>query len=158
MSMKPIVRKAATTDLAAVQKLNNEVFEASKDYDQWLNMDWPFSAEGREYYQKALSDPEYSCYIAEVDDRPVGYLIGKLKNFEYRTNRTAEIENMGVTSELRGKGVGTILIDHFKKWCKDQGANSIRVSTYFGYEQAIEFYKKQGLVPLDIVLEGKIEE
>ncbi|OGK31125.1 hypothetical protein A3F29_00650 [Candidatus Roizmanbacteria bacterium RIFCSPHIGHO2_12_FULL_33_9] len=155
--MNILVRRAKLEDWRIIQKLNNEVFIISYKYDKNLNMKWPFSKEGIDYYKNAIKSKEYFCYIAEKDEKEIGYLIGLIRNFSYRANKSGEIENMGVSLKYRGKGVGSKLVDEFKKWCKKRRVNFIKVSTYFYYQKGITFYKKQGMKPLDVTLEGLIK-
>jgi GNAT superfamily N-acetyltransferase len=154
--MNIIIKRAKIEDLAIIQKLNNEVFVASQKYDCYLNMKWPFEKEGIKYFTNAIKGRKYCVLIAWLDDKPVGYLIGVERNYSYRVNRVAEIDNMGVTEDYRGKGIGTLLVNEFKKWCQKRGITHIKVNTYFNYQKAINFYKKQGLKPIDVTLEGEI--
>lgn len=119
-------------------------------------MTQPFTEKGTKYFKEALTSKDYCCLLAYENNMPVGYLIGVERNFSYRKNKVGEIDNMGVTKKHRGKGMGTALIKEFKKWCKKRGLTHIRISTYFGYEKAINFYKKQGLKEIDLVLEGEV--
>lgn len=150
------IKKANHKDLSVIRKLNYEVFEASLPYDSYLDMNWPFSKEGRKYFQEALTSRKYYCLIAYDKETPVGYLIGTERNFSYRKNRCGEIDNMGVTKNYRGKGIGTILVSESNDWCRKRKLTHTRVSTYFGYDKAIDFYKKQKMKEIDLVLEGKI--
>lgn len=150
------IRKAKPEDWKIIQKLNNEVFTVDKPHDEHLNLNWPFSKKGTTYYKSVIKDPKYFCIIAEIDRKPVSYLIGTVKKFSYRTNKTAEIENMGTSPKYRSKGIGTKLIQEFKKWCKQKELTHIYVNSYYKNQKAINFYKKQGFKPIDLSLEGKI--
>lgn len=150
------IKKANLKNLPVIQKLNHEVFEASSPYDSYLKMNWPFEREGKKYFKEALTSRKYCCFIAYDKNGPVGYLIGTEKNFSYRKNKCGEIDNMGITKNYRGKGIGTILVNEFRNWCKKKKLTHIRVSTYFGYDKAINFYKKQGMKEMDLVLEGEV--
>ncbi len=155
-NLKLKIKRAKLSDLKIIQKLNFEVFEACFPYDKLLDMDWPFNEKGVKYFKEALTSRDYCCLLAYAKNFPVGYLIGVKRNFSYRKNKVGEIDNMGVTKKYRGKGIGTMLIKEFKRWCKRRRLTHIRVSSYFGYDKAINFYKKQGLEEMDLILEGKI--
>lgn len=155
--MKVVIRKAKPEDWETIQRLNNEVFEVSRPYDKRLNMKWPYSKEGIKYYKKVTKSKKYCCIMAEIDHKPIGYLVGLEKNYSYRLNKTAEIDNMGVTPKYRTSGVGSKLVTEFKKWCKKKGLRHIKVSTYYYYKKVINFYRKQKMVPIDITLEGSLE-
>ena len=154
--MKTMIKKAQPNDWKIIQKLNNEVFEHSKIFDKHLNLEWPFLKQGTEYYKIATSSDKYFSIIAEIDGKPVAYLVGKEKNYEYRNNKVGEIDNMGTSPKFRSKGIGSQLVNEFKKWCKSKGITYISACTYYESSRVIRFYKKQGLKPIDINLEGKI--
>lgn len=150
------IRKAKTSDWQIIQKLNAEVFEASTPFDPHLDNEWPHSPDGVGYFRQALADPGNCCLIASDNDKPIGYLIGKERNYAYRTNRSAEIDNMGVSPAFRSRGIGTLLVNRFKTWAKKRRITHLRVNTYFHSSRARTFYEKQGLQNIDLTLEGKI--
>lgn len=154
--MKVKIRKTNPEDWKIIQKLNNQVFLADSPHDQHLNLNWPFQKQGIDYYKKVTSSNKYFCIIAEIDNQPVSYLVGMEQNYSYRSNRAAEIENMGTLPSYRSKGIGSKLVAVFKEWCKHKEITHIRVSAYSQNKQAIKFYKKHGLQPIDIIFEGKI--
>ncbi|OGY17192.1 MAG: hypothetical protein A2785_04215 [Candidatus Chisholmbacteria bacterium RIFCSPHIGHO2_01_FULL_49_18] len=150
------VRVATPKDFAAIQRMNNEVFVDNAPYDEYLNLKWPHSAQGEKYYRNALSDLNFHCLIAKADGEPVGYLIGKKGGYGYRTGNVAEIDNMGVSPSLRSQGIGSRLVREFKTWCKQEGVERIYVNVYFAITRAISFYERQGLIRIDLSLEGNI--
>lgn len=150
------IRKAQPKDWKIIQKLNSEVFTHSAQFDKHLNLKWPSSKIGINYYKKITSDKDYCCLIAEIKGKPVAYLAGLQKNYDYRTNKVGEIDNMGTSPRFRSQGIGTQLVQEFKKWCKKQNLTHIYVCTYCHSKHAINFYKKQGLQPINISLEGEI--
>lgn len=135
-NLKFKIKRPKISDLKIIQKLNFEVFEASLVYDKHLDMNWPFNEKGVKYFKEALTSRDYCCLLAYDNNLPVGYLIGVLRNFSYRKNKVGEIDNMGVTKKYRGKGIGRLLVNEFKNWCQKKGLTHLRVSTYFGYDQA----------------------
>jgi GNAT superfamily N-acetyltransferase len=154
--MQVTIRKANPNDWKIVQRLNFEVYEASKQFDEHLNLRYPFYEESEHYYQDIVSNSSFFCVIAEVNNDPVAYLIGKENNYKYRNNRVGEIDSMGTSPNHRSHGIGSKLVQEFKKWCKEKGISHVSACTYYNSPKAINFYKKQGLNPIDINLEGKI--
>jgi GNAT superfamily N-acetyltransferase len=150
------IREGTPADFEIIQFLNNEVFIDNAQYDPFLNIKWPYSQTGIGYYHKALAGDKYLCLIAEYKSRPVGYLIGKIGGFSYRICKTLEIDNMGTIPDFRSKGIGTKLVAELRGRCKKLGIERIYVCTHFRNQEAINFYKKQGLLPVDISLEGSI--
>lgn len=154
--MKLTIRKTKPSDWKIIQHLNNKVFENGAQYDDQLNLKWPFSKQGIAYYKKVVKDPKYFCRIAEINGKPVSYIVGMENNFSYRNNKVGEIDNMGTLPDFRSQGIGTKLVKKFKAWCTKQGVTHIKVCTYFQSKRAINFYKKHDLLPIDITLEGRI--
>ena len=54
----------------------------------------------------------------------------------------AEIENMYIEEFLRGFGIGSRLVDEFKKYCQNNNIELIKVSAWSNNLDAINFYKK----------------
>lgn len=154
--MKITIRKANPNDWNMIQKLNNEVFEDNAKYDPFMINNWAYSKFGIAYYQKITRDKVYSTFIAEVEGKPVGYLVGSERVRTYRNLKVAEIDNMGVTPQFRSKGIGRELIKHFIQWAKSKGFNSLYVNAYFANKRAIEFYQTLGMKPIDMSLEMQI--
>lgn len=146
-------RLADINDVKVLQELNQEVFIDNHQYDPDLIMDWALSEKGKQYFSSLVQDNQAYCCLAEVNNRLVGYLAGREKKFGYRKSKYFEIENMGIIPEFRSKGIGTLLINRVKSWAKTQGYQKLFVTTYFGNEKAIIFYKHNGLKEIDLSLE-----
>merc|ERR1711971_926542 len=67
-------------------------------------------------------------------------------NSEKDTNdsKEAEIMRLGVSKAWRRQGVGTILLNHAKQFCIDQGYERLIASTMNVLDDAIYFYKLTG--------------
>lgn len=154
--MNVSIRKAKPEDWQTVQKLNHEMIEDNAQYEDVLMVGWSFSDEGAAYFKKVTSSSEYYCVVAEADGKAVGYLAGGEKKIPYRSIRVAEIGDMGVSHGYRSKGIGEKLVGAYRKWAKEQGFDRLFVNAYYKNEKAIAFYKKCGLTPIDISLEGPV--
>lgn len=154
--MKISIREAGSKDWKAIQRIGVTVFEANKKHDPALDMEWPFSEAGVKYYQSAVSKRDNCRLIAEVDGLVTGYLIGGKFVYSYRKVVYGEIQDMGVLPEYRRRGIGTKLVNEFRKWCQAKGYSYLYVNTYYEDSRAVRFYKKQGMVPSDLVLIGEV--
>ena len=65
---------------------------------------------------------------------------------------TALINELIVTRQYRGKGIGRLLVQRAIDAAVEMGANEIEVSTTRDNEQAIRFYRRNGLVDESVVL------
>ena len=154
--MEVKIQKSTPEDWKTIQKLNNLVFENDKDHDDDLDLSWPFSGKGIEYYKKLASGKYGYCLLAFINKSSAGYIALALKDFGYRKSRYVEIENMGVVPKHRSKGIGKILIEEAVKWAKTKKATKLYVAAYWKNKKAINFYKKVGFSEMGLELEKKL--
>ena len=151
-----IIRKATLEDLHTIQELNNSLFELEKaNYDSTLVKDWPLSEEGKEYFFDLIKN--HYVIVAILDNNIVGYLAGSIEEKgSYVEIQYGEINNMLITNECRGHGIGKLLINNFKKYCKTKNISNIKVVASYKNKNAIEFYHKNGFEEFDITLTTKL--
>ena len=147
------LREAQEDDLQKLQYLDDEVFIDNQKYDNDLDMDWAKSVKGERYFSELLKDSNSYCLIAEDNGKAIGYLVCLPKDFGYRNSKCIEIGNMGVSPKYRSKGIGSMLIKKCLRWTKTKGYQKVYVSSYFGNQKAILFYKKNGFSEIDLGLE-----
>lgn len=150
------IRTTKSDDWKLIQKLNNQVFLSDKENDDDLNLDWPFSKKGINYYKKLASGKYGKCFIAYLGKNPVGYVALVIKDFGYRKSRYVEIENIGVEPQYRSQGIGKLLIEATVKWAKEQKATKLFVSAYWNNKKAIHFYKENGFYESGVELDKKL--
>ncbi len=155
--MEVKIRKSVSADWSIIQKLNFEVYVNSYQFDKFMDPDDPHSKTSKKEFQDDVVNPNKFCMIVEIDGKAVGYLVGLESNLPWRTNRRGEINHMGVSPSYRSHGIGTMLVDEFKKWCLEKGITHFAATTYFDDKKVRVFYEKQGLTPIDITLEGAIK-
>lgn len=151
-----IIRKAQLEDLNIIQNLNNELFKLEKEnYDSTLVRDWPLSEDGKQYFEDLIIN--HYVIVAIKDDKIVGYLAGSInEKGSYEEIQYGEINNMLVDNNFRGLGIGQLLIDKFKQYCKDNNINNLKVVASVKNIKAIEFYKNNGFNDFDITLTTEI--
>lgn len=153
------IRTAGPADFIVIKKLNQALFEEEAERDDILNLNWPDSQRGKEYYHQAINDKNKLALIAEdAQGQPVGYLIGSgYSKYDYRTAKVGELENMYVIRSRRRQKIGRRLVAEFKKWLKAQQASRMYVSAYFNNVQAMAFYRDCGFKEIEIGLECRVE-
>ncbi len=151
-----IIRKAILKDLSEVKNLNQELFNHDSEFDETLCTKWP--SKNKSYYKEKITKKSAITFVAEEDGIIIGYLIGSMnKTLSYRKIRIiAELENMFVKREFRGKGIGKSLINNFKKWANSKGAKKARVVAYTKNNRALKVYEKNGFEQYCSVLELKL--
>lgn len=154
--MKITIRKAHKNDWKNVQAIEHTVLEANIQYDPDMDINYSYSKEAIKYYKESIDSKDLCVILAEVDGVSAGYLIGGKFGYPYRKVTYGEIQGMGVIPEFRRMGLGSKLVDEFRKWAKSKGYQKLYVNTYYDDPRAVGFYKKQGLIPSDLVLIGKV--
>ena len=150
-----LTRKASIKDLEDILRLNFALFkEEYKKYDKSLNLKWTY-AEGKKYFKKRIASKNGFVGIAEIKGEIAGYLCGGIsKGKIYRKKaKYAELENMVINGKLRGRGIGTMLVNDFLKWCKENRVGYISVTASVKNKQAADFYRKFGFKDYNLTLE-----
>lgn len=154
--LKIEIKLSKKIDWKVVQKLNYQVYENDKDHDDDLDMNHPFSPKGIKYYKDLASGKYGKCFVAYIDNKPVGYVALSIKDFGYRKSKYVEIENIGVDPKYRSRGIGKMLLDKTAKWAKEQKATRLFVSAYWKNKRARSFYRKNDFDEIGIELEKKL--
>ena len=151
-----VIRKATIDDLKIIQKLNNDLCDLERDnYDPTLVEDWSISERGKKYFSYLINN--HCVVVAEIKNDIVGYLAGTInEKGTYEKIQYGEINNMFIKENRRRIGIGKMLIDNFKDYCKLNGVNNIKVVAKYKNKGAIEFYHKNGFEDFDLTLTKKI--
>jgi len=152
-----LIRRANIDDLENIQKLNQKLFEMEHaKYDDSLNLTWTLGELGKEYFTKMITIEK--TFVACDEEKIIGYLAGSVRiKLTYITSKVAELENTYVENEYRRQGIGTELINEFKKCCKDEKVESIIVTASSSNDNAISFYKKNGFDMHSATLKCEVE-
>lgn len=150
------IRKATIQDIDDIIKLNKILFDLEyNNFDDTLNINRPTSDEWKSYFQNSIT--KNITLIATIDDLIVWYLIWSLDSqFSYNTVKQAELNNMCILDKFRESGIGTKLINEFKKICNNDGIQEIKVTASYKNTNAIKFYKKNGFNESELTLKLEI--
>lgn len=146
------VRKATLKELEIIQNLNNDLFKLEKEnFDSTLVDDWPLTEDGKMYFENLIKN----CYVivAILNDEILGYLAGTInEKGSYEEIQYGEINNMLIKDKCRGYGIGKLLVDNFKNYCKGNKINNLKVEASVKNINAINFYKNNGFEDFNITL------
>lgn len=93
--------------------------------------------------------PAAEAVIAELDGTPVGMALF-FHNFSTWTGwRGLYLEDLYVTPEARGAGVGKALLQHLAALAVERGCTRFEWSVLDWNEKAIRFYKAMGAEPME---------
>jgi len=91
------------------------------------------------------TDENYIKMVAEEKGRIVGLLAIEIKD------RICVLDEILVTKDKRGKGIGTVFVDYAKKTAVERGCTEMQVSFAARNVQALNFYHKMGLNCLGMI-------
>ena len=153
---KVIIRKASLEDLSSIQQLNDNLFDLEfNNFDDTLKLGWALEKDGREYFEDMIKNE--IVFVAQIEEKIVGYLAGSIcESISYITESFAELDNMCIDDEYRRFGIGTLLMNEFKKYCKEKNMQNIKVTASAKNSRAIQFYMKNGFEDYNITLKYKI--
>jgi ribosomal protein S18 acetylase RimI-like enzyme len=100
----------------------------------------------REIYREFLSGPESFAFLATEDHRAVGYLVGfyEQPHFMWATGRVGHVDSFYVLPEMRGRGVGRLLMDAAYDEMRRAGATAVALDVVAENEAARRFYERDG--------------
>jgi GNAT superfamily N-acetyltransferase len=100
----------------------------------------------REMYRDWLGGGEGFALLAEDDGRPVGYLVAFYEDghFMWDTGRIGHVDSFYVLPELRGRGVGRLLMDRAYDLMRDAGVRTVALEMVATNDVARRFYEREG--------------
>ncbi|MBC7535040.1 MAG: GNAT family N-acetyltransferase [Ferruginibacter sp.] len=94
------------------------------------------------------SAPVWSAYVAEVDGKVAAFALYYIRYSTWKGQRLY-LEDLLVTEQLRGKGIGKLLFDKLLHTCKEKNYSGMVWQVLDWNEPAINFYKKYDGVVID---------
>lgn len=89
------------------------------------------------------SQPSFRCFVAEIGQHIVGMALVYTR-FSTWKGTVLHLEDLIVSQEMRGKGIGKALLDEVVKYAKTLDVKRISWEVLDWNEPAITFYKNQG--------------
>ncbi len=85
--------------------------------------------------------PVWWAFVAEVDERIVGFALYYIRYSTWK-GQAMYLEDILITNEMRGKGIGKLLFDRLIEEAREKKFNRIIWQVLDWNEPAINFYKK----------------
>jgi ribosomal protein S18 acetylase RimI-like enzyme len=131
------IRDMALEDLPGVFALGESVFLATEAPNLYRTWD---EYELIDYYS---SDGEF-CFVAELDDRLVGFVIGTVIEKRKSAWTYGYLVWLGVEPELEGQGVARKLVARLTDTFIEAGARIMMVDTNADNDKALAFFERAG--------------
>lgn len=153
--MNIIIKKANEGDLLKIRELNMKLFELEREqFVADLIIDKTCET-GSEDYLKDMIENKI-VLLAVTNNEIIGYLTGVIESNNHDAMSFARLKNIYILENYRKCGIGSKLINEFKKLCLEKGITILKVTTYAKNKIATSFYNKNGFEDWDITLKCKI--
>ena len=106
-----------------------------------------------EMFVKALENKNYLCLVAETNGEVVGFIDMWAFPDASHGAYLAQIQNLIVTEKMRGKGIGTRLIEEIIRFFKKKKYHELHVWTEKENRGAVQLYKRLGFRREQLLLE-----
>lgn len=133
-------RPTTLADAAALPAIERSAGQRFLDVPElaWIADDRIVSVEQhREYAGKGMS------WLAQVDDRPVGFLLGEAME------SSLYIAEFSLHLAWQGKGIGRQLVDTVAQWAREQGFTSLTLTTFRHVDWNAPLYQHLGFERLE---------
>lgn len=133
--MKVTIRPATAQDCPAMMELIKELALYEKAPEQ-------VTVNYEHFVQSGFGpNPVWWAFVAEADDIVVGFALYYIRYSTWKGQRMY-LEDLLVTEEMRGKGIGSMLLDRLIEEAKEKKFTGLMWQVLEWNEPAINFYKK----------------
>ena len=104
-------------------------------------------------YLEDVKDNDGKCILAVENNKAIGLIMGTIIKFDeydyldYKCPKKGEITELIVTSKIKSKGVGQLLMNKMEEYFKLVGCEYVLVDVFAYNKKCIDFYNKQGYHP-----------
>jgi ribosomal protein S18 acetylase RimI-like enzyme len=157
-----IIRRVEPRDEEAVARL----WQALSDYHVRLDrrLSVPTGGAAEQYATRLLEqrdDPSTRAFVAEVDGRVVGYLLGAVIDlqsdlFEYVD--TGFIADIYIDPDYRRQGIARRLVDVINGWFVDEGVRHVEWQAAVANADAIRFWEALGGRAITVRMRMELDE
>lgn len=155
-----MIRKAKTGDLTQLAELFSQLHRHHCEIDPQKHRmpSYEFFEKGIE---EILADEEQTILVNCEESGNIINAYAVLKTADYDLEQIVPqkvcfIDCFAVAEGARRKGVGSLLFEAVKDFCREQGCNTIQLGVDAENGGAIKFYEKMGLSPRTFILTKQI--
>ncbi len=111
-----------------------------------------------DWYLTTLANEQRITYAAIMEEELIGFIHGFIKDEAgtYVNDTVLCLDAMYVKEKYRKNGVGTSLMEEFKRWGKSVHAKFMDVTVLNDNHPAIEMYKKHGFIPIKSYMRSEL--
>ncbi|TYS82361.1 GNAT family N-acetyltransferase [Rossellomorea aquimaris] len=145
--MECYIREAGKNDYDAVHRIQKQVHDihTQERPDHYKMADITLD---KAYFNKLIDGKDTEIFLLE-EDQPVAYTILTVKHSADRPilkpKKVVYMDDFGVDSKFRGKGVGRKFFEKIVEFAKNIEADSLELGVWEFNESAIKFYESMNL-------------
>jgi ribosomal protein S18 acetylase RimI-like enzyme len=129
---KLIIREIEENDIPAVLEIQTSIA---------LNQT---SAKAAQIVESQLKRPEGVGFVALLDSKVVGFLLGEIKRGDFGLEKSFWIINFGVSPAHMGEGIGHLLAERAFDVCAKQDITDICTTVRWDAGDVLSFFKSLG--------------
>lgn len=154
-----LIRKATMDDVEALRILYAEL---EQDAVKYQPEHFVIGYRDDKFFEKIFESENQDILVAEIDSKVVGFshvMILKQKNVACLKPQTAAyIQDLDVIAEMRGQGIGSLLMKASKEYGIVHGADFIRTQVFPQNVEGMKFYEKNGFCEMMKTIECQFEK
>ena len=127
-----------------------EEYILSIDQDELDQLHEDYRDKQAELDLKKIQEQEGKCYLAIEDGKAVGLIMGIIREYDeydyidYKCPKAGVITELIVSKNIRGKGLGNLLMTKMEKYFQEKACSYIFIDVFAYNENAIRFYDREG--------------
>lgn len=140
--------------------LSHEFFsEYETHHAEFFKIDELMDEDVTTYFLSFCGQDTRNAFIALEDARIVGYITTYIKDQAdyWQTKKVGEISGLMVQKDYRRRGIAERLLAQAKAFFMDKGIRFYTVYTAVTNQAALDFYQKNGLMPLYTTMLGETQ-
>ena len=102
---------------------------------------------------------ERQLYVAKDRETVLGYVLVKIRSYDWPgvvCRKVMLVDELAVREEIRGRGIGTAMMDDVKVLARAFGCTDLQLGVYPQNDAAVTFYQKNGLMIRSIDMQMKL--
>ena len=110
-----------------------------------------------ERFDRVISEKQ--LYVAKEQNTVLGYVLLKIRSYDWPgvvRRKVMLVDELAVREEIRGRGIGTAMMDDVKVLARAFGCTDIQLGVYPQNDAAVSFYQKNGLMIRSIDMQMKL--
>jgi len=152
-----MIRQAKKEDIKSIHKLDIESTRYHKKFDKdFYTISEKWWKIKKDSQIKAIKSPTNLILVAEVDEKVVGYIWGYIETI--MKHKIGKIQELIVTSEQRGKGIGKELIKNMLNFFKERKCVISEIEVFVENLPTIKVYEKAGFRKREYKMQLKLNK